>query len=301
MTVPPGQEVDGHAARLFPLFAAGTGLCSAKPRRNNVAPLAPIRLRRTDGPSEPLPPGRPAFPVPARDPEDPLFRTGSRTHRPAAHQALHGRKGGRSLEDGPDAGQEHPGRPGRAGHARRRRRRGRQHDLHPAPAHGRVLRVLHDAHARRHRPEGPGGTLLPVSERRRGLHQGPLYRRRNPTWPRLRAGAHALGRKRRARARLRAGQRGHPHGLPPGHQHLLLPSQDAARGPRLRRAQGHLHDLQHLGRVPGPARPRPPGGHGRVPGPAGPGPGARPGAVRGERARAGQLHLQTAAAAAARP
>ena len=46
----------------------------------------------------------------------------------------------------------------------------RQNHLHPAAAHGRFLRVLDDAPARRRRPESAGGTVLPVSERRRGFH-----------------------------------------------------------------------------------------------------------------------------------
>ena len=36
---------------------------------------------------------------------------------------------------------------------------------------------------------------------------------------------------------------------PPGHRPLLLPAQDGARRPRLRRPARHLHDLQHDGRV----------------------------------------------------
>ena len=44
-------------------------------------------------------------------------------------------------------------------------------------ADGRLLRVLDDARARRHRPEAPGAAVLPVPERRGGLHPGPVRRR----------------------------------------------------------------------------------------------------------------------------
>ena len=80
---------------------------------------------------------------------------------------------------------------------------------------------------------------------------------------------------------------------PPRRGHLLLPPQDAAPGPGLRRADGHLHDLQR----------RPPQSlikHGiarEIDAAEGldllrAGARAEPGAVRRERPAAGQLHLQ---------
>ena len=90
----------------------------------------------------------------------------------------------------------------------RRRRDG----LRPAAAHGRVLRVLDDARARRHRPEAAGRAVLPVPERRGGVHPGPLRPAARPSW----GGSSSTSRRCRprsaapARARLRAGERGDP-------------------------------------------------------------------------------------------
>ena len=59
---------------------------------------------------------------------------------------------------------------------------------------------------------------------------------------------------------------------PPGHQHVLLPAQDGPHGPGLHGAHGHLHDLQHLGRIVDPSWPRAVGGRFRMSGAAGKGP-----------------------------
>ena len=63
-------------------------------------------------------------------------------------------------------------------------------------------------------------------------------------------------------------------------------------GPRLRRADGHLHDLRHGGRVAGQARVRARDRRGGVSRPARTGARPAPGAVRRERARRRELHLQ---------
>ena len=102
----------------------------------------------------------------------------------------------------------------------------------------------------------------------------------------------ALAGERAPRPRFRAGQRGDPDRHPPRDLPLLLPPQDGARGEGLRRAPGHLHDLQRLGLVAHPARPRPRGRGGRGDGDAPPGTGAGSRAVRRERSRGRELHLQ---------
>ena len=72
------------------------------------------------------------------------------------------------------------------------------------------------------------------------VHEPSLYRRELPSRP-----------------RLRAGERGDPHRLPPGGRHLLLPPQDGTHRTGLRRADGDLHDVQQLRRLPDPPRLRP--------------------------------------------
>ena len=73
---------------------------------------------------------------------------------------------------------------------------------------------------------------------------------------------------------------------------LLLPAQEAARRQGVRRAAGHLPDVQRRRLVSDEARRRAEDRHRRVPRPAAA--GARPaaGAVRRERARARVVHLQ---------
>ena len=128
---------------------------------------------------------------------------------------------------------------------------------------------------------------LPVHQRRGGFHQGPVHAGRDPARPRLRQRARPLERERPPRPGLRAGERGHQDGLPPRHRPLLLPAQDGARGPRLRRPAGHLHDLQHDGGLAHPARLRPGRRRGRRAGPARRGPGPEPRPVRRERQEQG--------------
>ena len=75
--------------------------------------------------------------------------------------------------------------------------------------------------------------LLRVSERRGGVHQGAVWRRRDPARTGVRLRAVTAHRRRAAGARLRAGKPG--RGERRGHRcrPLLLPPQDGARGPRL--------------------------------------------------------------------
>ena len=83
-----------------------------------------------------------------------------------------------------------------------------------------------------------------------------------------------------------------PHGLAHRRQHVLLPPQDAASGPGLRRAHGHLHDLQHLGALAHQVRARPADGRRRMSRSARRGAGAQSGPVRGKHPRGRELHLQ---------
>ncbi len=62
----------------------------------------------------------------------------------------------------------------------------RRDRLGPAPADGRLLRVLDDAGAGRHRPEGPRRALLPVPQRRGGLRPRALRPGRDAARARLR-------------------------------------------------------------------------------------------------------------------
>ena len=144
----------------------------------------------------------------------------------------------------------------------------------------------------RPRPEGPGQALLPVRHRRGGFHQGPLHPGGDPAGPRVRQRIRPLERQRPPCPRLRARQRGHQDGCAPWHRSLLLPAQDGARGPGLRRPDGHLHDFQHHGRVAHPARLRPGRRRGRRAGPPRRGLRPQPRPVRRERQEPGQLHLQ---------
>ena len=100
---------------------------------------------------------------------------------------------------------------------------------------------------------------------------------------------------------LRKSQRSDPHGLAHGSGRLLLPSQDAAPGQVLRRAHGHLHDLQRHGPVAHQARHRAQGRCQGRHGPAGRSRGAQPRPVWRERARARWPSSATAADVAARP
>ena len=70
-------------------------------------------------------------------------------------------------------------RAGRPRHPAGHRAPRRPAHLRPAAADGRLLRVLDDAGAERHRPEAAGRAVLPVPERRRGVHPRPVRPRRN--------------------------------------------------------------------------------------------------------------------------
>ena len=58
--------------------------------------------------------------------------------------------------------------------------------LHAPAADGRLLRVLDDAGARRHRPAPPRRAVLPVHHRRGRLHHRPVHERRDPAGPGVR-------------------------------------------------------------------------------------------------------------------
>ena len=110
-----------------------------------------------------------------------------------------------------------------------------------------------------------------------------------------------LERERPPRPRLRKGQRGHPDGHPPRDRPLLLPAQDGACEPGLRRPARHLHDLQHDGGLARPPRLRPRRRRRRRPWRSSTRPGAATSSSSARTSGTGSASSATAAAAAARP
>ena len=249
------------------------------------------RLPPPGGPAEPLPAGRPSLGAPLPHPRDPLQPAGGGARRAASHQALPHRDRGQGLEPAPGRGLAGP-RGARVPRDPAGPRAGRRAALRPPAPHGRLLRVLDDAGAGGRRPEAAGRALLRVPERRGGLHQGPLRAGRDAARPHVRAGEGRSPRALAAGARLRAGEPRDPGGVHRRGQPLLLPAQDGAPGPRLRRAARDLPDLRQHRALAREARLRPGGLRLRGPGAPAPGPGAGPRAVRRERPREAGLHVQ---------
>ena len=103
--------------------------------------------------------------------------------------------------------------------------------------------------------KAPRRALLPVPQRRGGLRPRAVHRRRDPTRPHLRARACATRRSSRSTSSTTsAPARSSDSAAPMGVGSVLLPSQDGARGARLRRPDGHLHDLRRHRRLADPPR-----------------------------------------------
>ena len=81
-----------------------------------------------------------------------------RSHSTAAYQTVHGKAGGRHLENDGDRGQKTTGCPLRQSSANRHNRK-RTDNLCIAASDGRLLRIFDDAHKGRHRPEAPRRTV----------------------------------------------------------------------------------------------------------------------------------------------
>ncbi len=252
------------------------------------------------GPAQPLSAGRASFRASLPHLGGAVYQGRGGPGGAASHQALQRGRRGKDLEEARRRIAKDSRRPGIQRDAARHGNE-RRTDLCAASAHGRVLRVLHDAHGQRIRPEAAGRALLPVPERGRGFREEPLCRGRDPDRPRVCEreshcrGQHADG------DGLRAGQRGDPHGLAHGRGLLLLPSQDAAPGQGLRRPHGHLHDLQRHGPVAHQARHRAPGGRQGRHGSAATRPWSTTSSSSARTCRARWPSSATAADAAARP
>ncbi len=145
----------------------------------------------------------------------------------------------------------------------------------------------------RRRPEGAERALLPVPERRGGLHPGVVHPRRDPARARIRPRAGALGENGLHVLDYERASEVIETATCMGVGLCYCRHKMRAPGPRVRRPDGDLHDLQrappsslirHGIRAAGRRRPRA--------GPAAGGLGARVGAVRRERAAARELHLQ---------
>ena len=282
-----------HYAVLGNAIGGGRGVGPRQiPGGSDVPRSAEVWLHRTRRPPQPIPPGCSALRHAVPDPRDPVLRARGRGGLSASREAVHRREGREHPEARRARDTRDPRRAREPGDPRRRREAGRPRDLHAAASHGRLLRVLDDAAARRRGPEGSRRAVLPVHERRGRVHPVAVHRRRDPARQGVRARAGAHERQRAPRARLRAGERSDPDRHPPRRRRVLLPPQDDARRQELRRADEHLHDLQQLRRLADPSRLRPVGRRRRVPRPARPGLRAQPRAVRRERPRRRQLHLQ---------
>ena len=195
---------------------------------------------------------------------------------------------------------EGAGRPGRPRHPARRHLTRRRHDLHPAAADGRLLRVLDDAAARRCRPESCWPSCSTSTSTSRKISSRALFMSETRLGRAFVNEDALLPRTCAHRAGLRAGERSDAHASKRSVRHLLLPAQDDAHGRACDAPMDICMTFNGVQRLAHPPRLCARDRRCRMPGPAAGSARPRAGAVRRKRPEGRRTSSATAAAVAAR-